>query len=164
MLETLADNSLFAEDTYPDWVPQVLPNVWLGVSVESGSYTKRINTLRKVPAAVRFISFEPLIGRVGKVNLDGIHWAIIGGESGPGARPMELEWAREIVEQCKAQGVACFVKQLGGHPKKRADVAQFPSELQLREYPDLGTKKTETGRAIVDESEHQHHSGNQKDC
>jgi len=112
-----------------------LPNVWLGTSVESGNYTKRIDILRDVPAAVRFISFEPLIGRVGKVNLEGIHWVIIGGESGYGARPMQLEWAAELVEQCKSQGVACFVKQLGGHPKKRSDIGSFPIELQIREYP-----------------------------
>jgi len=89
------------------------PNVWLGTTVESGSYTKRIDVLREVPAAVRFISFEPLLGPIGKVNLDGIHWVIVGGESGPGARPMHPDWAREIRDQCQEQGVAFFFKQWG---------------------------------------------------
>jgi protein gp37 len=95
-----------------------LPNVWLGTSVESGNYKNRITLLRKVPAQVRFISFEPLIDEIGKVNLDGIHWAIVGGESGPGARPMKQEWIEKIRSQCKTQKVAFFFKQWGGVNKK----------------------------------------------
>jgi protein gp37 len=95
-----------------------LPNVWLGTSVESGKYKSRIALLRKVPAQVRFISFEPLIGAIGKVKLDGVHWAIVGGESGPKARPMLTEWVDEIRTQCEAQDVAFFFKQWGGVNKK----------------------------------------------
>jgi protein gp37 len=95
-----------------------LPNVWLGASVEAGKFNPRIALLRRVPAAVRFVSFEPLIGAIGKVNLTGIHWAIIGGESGPKARPMDKDWVEELRLQCKAQEVAFFFKQWGGTNKK----------------------------------------------
>jgi protein gp37 len=95
-----------------------LPNVWLGTSVESEKYKGRIGSLQKVPARVRFISFEPLIGSIGKVNLSGIHWAIVGGESGPRSRPMEGPWVEEIRRQCKRQEVKFFFKQWGGTNKK----------------------------------------------
>jgi protein gp37 len=98
----------------------ILPNVWLGTSVESGKYKDRIAILRRVPAQVRFVSFEPLIGAIGKVNLSSIHWAIIGGESGPSARPMKQNWIEEIRSQCKAQKTAFFFKQWGGVNKKIA--------------------------------------------
>ena len=97
-----------------------LPNVWLGTSVENRDYTVRISTLRKIPAAVRFVSFEPLLGPVGKVNLRGIHWAIVGGESGPRARLVREEWIGEIQTQCAASGTAFFFKQWGGRNKKAA--------------------------------------------
>jgi protein gp37 len=96
------------------------PNVWLGTSVESEKYKERIAQLRKVPASVRFISFEPLIGSIGKVSLSGIHWAIVGGESGPRARPMRASWVEEIRQQCKDQEVRFFFKQWGGTNKKAA--------------------------------------------
>ncbi len=96
----------FANRKVPD-------NVWLGVSVENVTYIKRIDTLRKVKARIRFISFEPLIGSVGKINLKGIHWAIVGGESGLKARPIKTKWIEEIFQQCKEQGVAFFFKQWG---------------------------------------------------
>ena len=96
----------------------VLPNVWLGTSVENAAYKKRIAILRRVPASVRFVSFEPLLGRVGRTNLAGIHWAIVGGESGPRARPMEPEWVEEIRTQCQTSGTAFFFKQWGGTNKK----------------------------------------------
>lgn len=96
----------------------VLPNVWLGTSVESAAYRSRIVELRRVPALVRFVSFEPLIGRVGRVNLSGIHWAIVGGESGPSARNMRADWMEEIRTQCRDQRVAFFFKQWGGTNKK----------------------------------------------
>jgi protein gp37 len=95
-----------------------LPNVWLGTSVESAKYTDRITLLRKVPAAVRFISFEPLIGAVGQVDLDGIDWAIVGGESGPGSRPMDVRWIDDIKSSCDSHGTAFFFKQWGGTNKK----------------------------------------------
>lgn len=88
-------------------------NVWLGVSVESAAFKKRIDSLRKVNAEIRFISFEPLIGSIGEMNLKDIHWAIVGGESGINARPIKKEWIEEIFHQCKKQNVAFFFKQWG---------------------------------------------------
>lgn len=88
-------------------------NVWLGVSVENSTFKKRIDSLRKIDANIRFISFEPLIGPVGKVNLKDIHWAIVGGESGLKARPIKQIWIEEIFKQCKQQDVAFFFKQWG---------------------------------------------------
>ncbi len=95
-------------------------NVWMGVSVESAEYTSRIDDLRAVPAQVRFLSLEPLLGPLPALNLEGIHWAIVGGESGPGARKMPPEWVREIRDQCIAARVAFFFKQWGGVRKKVA--------------------------------------------
>jgi protein gp37 len=102
-------------------IGRVLPNVWLGTSVENRKVCDRIDALRLVPAAVRFISFEPLIGSVEGVNLSGIHWAIVGGESGKAARPIREEWIDEIYEQCERQGTAFFFKQWGtwGEDNKR---------------------------------------------
>ena len=93
-------------------------NVWMGVSVESSRYTFRINHLRSVPAAVRFISAEPLLGALPDLNLSGIHWLIAGGESGHNARPMEEEWALDLRDQCTAADVAFFFKQWGGRTPK----------------------------------------------
>jgi protein gp37 len=98
----------------------VLPNVWLGTSVEDRNVVGRIGDLRKVPAAIRFVSFEPLIGSVGRVNLSGVHWAIVGGESGPGARGIEPRWVDEIEAACRRYEAAFFFKQWGGVQKKRA--------------------------------------------
>ncbi|HEX3674144.1 MAG TPA: phage Gp37/Gp68 family protein [Rhizomicrobium sp.] len=98
----------------------VLPNVWLGTSVESEKYKSRIAHLRRVPASIRFISFEPLIASVGVVDLSDIHWSIVGGESGPRARPMKPAWVEEIRKQCTKQRVAFFFKQWGGIRKKAA--------------------------------------------
>lgn len=98
----------------------VLPNVWLGASVESVKYAHRIDELRTVPANVRFISFEPLLGDVGILDLSGIHWAIVGGESGPKARSMNENWVELIREQCSEQNVQFFFKQWGGFNKKAA--------------------------------------------
>lgn len=92
---------------------EVPKNVWIGVSVENATFKRRIDLLRKVKAKIRFISFEPLIGSVGKLDLKGIHWAIIGGESGLKARPIKKEWVEEIFNQCKEQSVAFFFKQWG---------------------------------------------------
>jgi protein gp37 len=96
----------------------VLPNVWLGVSVESMDYLGRIDELRRVPAEIRFISFEPLLGPIIAPDLAGIHWAIVGGESGPGARPVEARWITELRDSCDRQGVAFFFKQWGGIRKR----------------------------------------------
>lgn len=95
------------------------PNVWMGVSIETANYLWRADHLREVPSAVRFLSLEPLLGPVGTIDLSGIHWVIVGGESGPGARPMEAKWVREIRNQCRAEGVPFFFKQWGGVQKKR---------------------------------------------
>jgi len=94
-------------------IGEVLPNVWLGTSIEDVSVVNRIEHLRRVPAAIRFISFEPLIGSVGAVDLQDIHWAIIGGESGKSARPIREEWIDEIYAQCLSAGTAFFFKQWG---------------------------------------------------
>jgi protein gp37 len=112
----------------------VLPNVWLGTSVESRDYLGRIDMLRHVPAAIRFISFEPLLGPIVAPNLSGIHWAIVGGESGPRARPMDRWWAEQLRDDCQQQGVKFFFKQWGGKRKKNSG-----RELDGRtwdDYPD----------------------------
>ena len=89
-------------------------NIWFGVSVEQAQARSRIEHLRAAPAAVRFLSIEPLIGAVGAVDLTGIHWVIVAGESVPGSRPMAEGWVREVLVQCEAQNVAFFFKQWGG--------------------------------------------------
>jgi len=109
-------------------------NIWAGVSVESADYLFRINHLREIPATIKFISFEPLIGNIPHVNLTNINWVIVGGESGPGARPMKEDWAISIRDQCILQGVPFFFKQWGGFNKKKAG-----RELEGQtwdEYPD----------------------------
>jgi protein gp37 len=95
-------------------------NVWMGVSVESADYLYRIDHLRKSEARTKFLSLEPLIGDLGKLDLRGIDWAIAGGESGPGARPMEPDWVRSIRDQCRKQKVAFHFKQWGGVNKKKS--------------------------------------------
>lgn len=98
----------------------VLPNVWLGTSVEDAPVVSRLNDLRGTPAAIRFVSFEPLIGSVANANFEGIDWAIVGGESGPRSRPMKEEWVDEIRLRCAASGTVFFFKQWGGRNKKAA--------------------------------------------
>ena len=93
-------------------------NVWMGVSVESQRYKFRINHLREVPAAVRFLSIEPLLGHLGQLDLSGVGWVIVGGESGPGARSMDEAWATDLRDQCQSAGVAFFFKQWGGRTPK----------------------------------------------
>lgn len=139
-----------------DWHPQPWPpeNVWLGVSVETQEYAdERIPHLLATPAAKRFVSYEPALGPVDfdrvksergwflqsvsgvvgvpdlKVSGKRLDWIIVGGESGPGARPFDIAWARQTVQQCKAAGVACFVKQLGKNPQEIA----YPSDVTRRE-------------------------------
>lgn len=94
-------------------------NVWVGVSVESPAYRWRIDFLRRVPAAIRFISAEPLLEPLPDLDLRHIHWLIAGGESQSGCRPARLWWFRDLRDQCRRAGVAFFLKQLGGHPSKR---------------------------------------------
>lgn len=98
-----------------DWP---LPNVWLGVSVENPRFYWRIGTLSKVPAVVRFLSVEPLLGAMPDLPLEGISWVIVGGESGPHCRPMKDQWVCEIRDRCRKTGVPFFFKQWGGTRKK----------------------------------------------
>jgi len=95
------------------------PNIWMGVTVESSDYMLRIDDLRGVEASVKFVSFEPLLGPLPDLNLQGIGWAIVGGESGPRARPMAREWATSIRDKCRNAGIPFFFKQWGGTIKKR---------------------------------------------
>lgn len=95
-------------------------NIWAGVSVESNDYLHRIKHLVETPAKIKFLSLEPLLGPLPDLDLEGIHWVIVGGESGPGARPMTLDWARDIRDKCLEAGVPFFFKQIGGINKKKA--------------------------------------------
>jgi protein gp37 len=117
-------------------------NVWLGITVENATYKKRIDTLKKIKAATRFISLEPLIGAVGQLDLSGIHWVIVGGESGRQARPIKKEWVGEIFAQCKEQNVAFFFKQWGtwGADEIKRNKKHNGREFQGREwneYPEV---------------------------
>jgi protein gp37 len=110
-------------------------HIWFGVSVEDGSKKSRIRHLQQAPAGVRFLSIEPLIGPMGKLDLTGIDWVIVGGESGPGARPMMLEWVREVRDQCLANGVAFFFKQWGGLRPKSG--GRELDEQEWSQFPDM---------------------------
>lgn len=135
-----------------------LPNVWLGVSVEGqATADERIPHLLDCPAAVRWVSYEPALGPIDdwRVWIDGaeascahrLDWIVIGGESGPGARPFDLAWARSTIAQCREAGVRAFFKQAGGRPvlndeplrlhdRKGGDLAELPADLHVREWPD----------------------------
>lgn len=117
-----------------------MPWVWLGTSIENDRYTFRADHLRATPAAVRFLSLEPLLGPLPSLDLTDIDWVIVGGESGAGARRMNLEWADEIVERCRDAGVAVFVKQLGSAYRQPGDPKggnpdYWPEDLRVREWP-----------------------------
>jgi protein gp37 len=132
----------------PDW-GDGWPNVWLGTTVENqDELNRRVPYLRAAPARVRFLSCEPLLGplefsnvssrsdaisQLGKKAFDGIDWVIAGGESGPGARPMHPDWARSLRDQCKAAGVAFFMKQMHGLSKR--SMPPIPDDLMIREFP-----------------------------
>jgi protein gp37 len=117
-----------------------LQNVWVGTSVENSDYLNRIDILRCVSARVRFISFEPLLGPVIDPDLRDIHWAIVGGESGPRARPMESAWAEALRDACQRQAVAFFFKQWGGARKKRA--GRVLGERTWDDYPAVTSSVT----------------------
>lgn len=168
-------------------VPFPLPNVWLGVSVENNYWKSRvIPHLVSTPAAVRFVSIEPLLEDLGDISdwfprerevsqtqsvwIDGVNWVIVGGESGAGARPFDVQWGRSIVKQCQAAGVPVFVKQLGAKPEiqqgcgdcdpcvagqrcslgynvgmglknhKGGDMAEWPADLRIRQFPEMKGK------------------------
>lgn len=120
-------------------IPDVLPNVWLGTSVENADVVERIDHLRAVPAAIRFISFEPLIGPVGDVDLTDVHWAIVGGESGLNARPIREDWIDEIYAQCDTYGTAFFFKQWGtwGKDNKKRSKKANGREYRGRTWNDM---------------------------
>jgi len=113
--------------------------VWAGVSVENSDYKFRIDHLRHVGASVRFVSIEPLLGRIGELDLQAIQWVIVGGESGRGFRPLDPDWVREVRDQCLAKGVPFFFKQWGGKTSKSGGRKldgkvwnQFPTVAQMR--------------------------------
>ena len=150
----------FAGYSYDERGAAIPTNVWLGVSIENARYTWRADVLREIPAAVRFISAEPLLGplvgssrRPGPredrhLRLHGIDWLIIGGESGPGARPMRLSWVEELLACGREHKVALFVKQLGSapihgltlHDAKGGDWDEWPADLRIREFPMTGSR------------------------
>lgn len=115
-----------------DPLPWPLPNVWAGTSIENGDYTWRADDLRKAPAAVRFLSLEPLLGPLPGLSLDGIHWVIAGGESGPEHRAVDLAWVRDIRDNCVSRDVAFFFKQVGGLTPKAGG-----RELDGREWNEM---------------------------
>lgn len=118
-------------------------NVWMGVSVENQRFCSRIASLRTCGAAVKFLSVEPLLGPVGEMNVEGIDWVIVGGESGPGARPMKPEWVKQCQLSCTRSGVSFFFKQAGtvlARQWKCSDIkgtipSEWPIEFRVREYP-----------------------------
>jgi protein gp37 len=132
-----------------------LPSVWIGVSVEDQQRKSRIEMLRETPAAVRFVSFEPLLEDLGEINLHGINLAIWGGESGPGARPCDVQWIRNGMGQARRDDCRNFVKQLGAHAHrdegmtlhlkdpKGGDMSEWEHDLRVREMP---TSPSEEGR------------------
>jgi protein gp37 len=129
-----------------------LRNAWLGTSIESDEHTGRADHLRATPAAVRFISAEPLLGPLPSLDLTGIDWLIIGGESGAGSRPMDLTWAYDLIALARAAGTAVFVKQLGkfwAGSGKGGDWSRWPDDLRVREYPDVLGKSGSAGLTPV---------------
>lgn len=132
-LETLSANMVWPK------------NVWMGVSVESADYLWRIDHLRRTKAAVKFLSLEPLLGPLGKINLRGIDWAIAGGESGPNCRPVDVDWIRSIRDQCLRARVAFHFKQWGGHNKKK-----HGRILDGRTWDELPQQKVNGAMALAD--------------
>jgi protein gp37 len=128
-------------DRLPEWYrvtreqaggwPETPPNVWLGVSIENDRFTYRADILRQTPAAIRFVSAEPLLGPLPSLDLTGIDWLIVGGESGPHARPMDPKWVRDLIAAARAAGTKVFVKQMGG----LRPGGSIPDEFNIREYP-----------------------------
>jgi protein gp37 len=115
-------------------------HIWIGVSIEDKKNAVRLQHLRRANASVKFVSFEPLLGAVGKVDLTGIDWAIVGGESGPHARPMAEDWATEIRDQCQIANVAFFFKQWGGVRPKSG--GRLLDGREWNQYPDVSNNST----------------------
>ena len=125
-------------------------NVWLGVSVENRDVLHRIDTLRSSGAKVRFLSIEPLLERLGKIDLSGIDWVIVGGESGPGYRPMSHAWAREIRDQCVDAGVPFFFKQSAAFKNEMGKllIEEDGTETEWRQFPDADERIERGGRLL----------------
>ncbi len=123
----------YVNERYP--AQPVPSHIWLGASVEDGTRASRIKHLRQTNARIRFLSIEPLIGPVNELELDGVHWVIVGGESGPHARPIELQWVRSIRDRCIAAGVAFFFKQWGGKTSKSG--GRLLDRREWSELPDV---------------------------
>jgi protein gp37 len=114
-------------------------HIWMGVSIEDGNRLSRLQQLRGTNAPIKFLSLEPLIGRIGHLDLRGISWVIVGGESGLGHRPVDPEWVREIRDQCKASGTAFFFKQWGGQKPKSG--GRELDGIEWNQYPMMPTQK-----------------------
>jgi protein gp37 len=111
-------------------------NVWVGTTVENDRYLYRLDDLRRVnPGGLRFVSFEPLLDSIGKFDLTGIGWVIVGSESGPRARYMDPNWAREIRDQCADNHIPFFMKQMHDEYRNKLDFCMFPEDLRIREFP-----------------------------
>jgi protein gp37 len=136
---------------YGDRIGGFPDNIWLGVSVEDARFKFRIEHLRQADAATKFLSFEPLIGAIGKFDLERINWVIVGGESGPNHRPINLDWAREIRDKCLASGVPFFFKQVGGLTPKSG--GRMLDGREWNEFPTLQTtplpRTTEIARPMI---------------
>ncbi len=128
---------------FPDWLDRPPANVWYGTTAENQRrLDERMAHLMEVPAELRWVSYEPALGPVDITKWSlWIDWIIVGGESGAGARPMELEWARTLLDQCRDTQTAYFMKQLGGHPDKRKLIETFPEDLRVREFPEMSSVK-----------------------
>lgn len=148
-LEEVEHGALGAADTAAwllRWLGGEPPeNVWVGASVEDQARAAlRLPRLAQIPARVRFVSAEPLLGRVDfGAGLREVDWVIVGGESGAGCRRMDPEWARDIMGQCRRAGARFFMKQLGGHPGtgKGGALEEMPADLQVREFPQVAWRK-----------------------
>jgi len=142
----------YMNDRYASRTPP--RHLWVGASVEDGSKASRIRHIRDTRAAIRFLSIEPLIGPMGKVDLTGIDWVIVGGESGPFARPLHVEWVRSVRDQCVAGRVPFFFKQWGGHrPKsggRKLDGREWNQMPRLTGKPKTGYSKANSGQFIRD--------------
>lgn len=126
------------------WPGPWTKNIWMGTSIENARWVSRIEPIRRCGAAVRFISFEPLLGPIAMVDLAGIQWAIVGGESGPGFRPMDMAWARALRDECVRQRVAFFYKQDCGHVTEMRPwlVEEDGSRWEWHQYPGRLTRPT----------------------
>lgn len=130
-IERLAKECRRHDGLVPDWDK----HIWIGASVETWRQNRRIDDLRAVPARIRFLSMEPLLSETRNTNLSGIHWVIVGTESGPHARPTNMEWIRRIRDKCRAEGVAFFVKQLTTPAGHKIPIEKWPEDLRVREFP-----------------------------